>query len=182
MAELQIEQVPLGDLIPDENNARTHGEEQVRQLTRSIAEFGFINPVIVDDDLNVVAGHGRLMAAQQLGLERVPVIRASHLTPEQVKLYRIADNKLALNAGWDEHLLTVGLGELMDAGLDVELTGFSLDEIGDLLDPKTGADRSGSVIVGGDRFLLLVDCGNEATQAQMFDEMKERGYEVKVMS
>ena len=113
---MQYETRKVADLIPYVNNARTHSDEQVTQLASSIKEFGFINPVIIDDHNGLIAGHGRLMAAKKLGLEEVPVLVESHLTEAQKKAYILADNKLALNAGWDADLLKVELVEDEGAG------------------------------------------------------------------
>ena len=120
-------------------NARTHSEEQVAQIAASIREFGFTNPVLTDGNNGIIAGHGRVLAARKLGLAEVPVIELAHLTPAQRRAYVLADNKLALNAGWDEDLLRLELAELQDLGFDLGLTGFDEDEIaGFLADPTTG--------------------------------------------
>jgi ParB-like chromosome segregation protein Spo0J len=127
--------IPTWDLKPYENNARTHSPEQVEQLTKSIKQFGFNNPILVQEDLTVVAGHGRLMAAKKLGLESVPVIKLRHLTQEQVKAYVLADNKLALNAGWDDEILKAELLAIQEAGeIDMDAIGFSDDEMKALID------------------------------------------------
>lgn len=137
---MQYETRKVVDLIPYVNNARTHSDEQVTQLASSIKEFGFINPVIIDDHNGLIAGHGRLMAAKKLGLEEVPVLVESHLTEAQKKAYILADNKLALNAGWDADLLKVELSELKDLGFDnLDTIGFSDDEIEDILNTELEA-------------------------------------------
>lgn len=120
----EIELVPIDDLFPYINNARTHDENQIDQIVASMTEFGFTNPVLIDGDNGLIAGHGRIMAAQKLGLKTVPVIKLTHLTENQKKAYIIADNKLALNAGWDMDLLRVEYDALTDADYDVSLTGF----------------------------------------------------------
>lgn len=117
------------DLIPYARNARTHSESQVAQIAASIREFGWTNPVLVDGQNGVIAGHGRLLAARKLGMQTVPVIELSGLTPAQKRAYIIADNKMALNAGWDEELLSLELGELDALGFDLSLTGFNDLEI-----------------------------------------------------
>lgn len=122
----------VNDLIPYARNSRTHSDAQVTKIAASIKEFGFLNPVIVDGENGIVAGHGRVMAAKKLGMDEVPVVEASHLTDAQRRAYIIADNKLALNASWDEEMLRVEFAELTEAGFDLDLTGFSLDEIGAL--------------------------------------------------
>lgn len=127
----------VADLIPYARNARTHSDEQVAQIAASIREFGFINPVIVDGDRGIVAGHGRVMAARKLGLAEVPTLEVGHLTDAQRKAYVLADNKLALNAGWDNDLLKVELAELNTDGFDLSLIGFSTDELASLLADKT---------------------------------------------
>jgi ParB family chromosome partitioning protein len=127
-----IKTVSVADLIPYARNSRTHSEEQVTQIAASIKEFGFLNPVIVDGENGIIAGHGRVMAAKKLGMTELPAVEASHLTDAQRRAYIIADNKLALNAGWDDEMLRVEFAELSEAGFDLDLTGFSLDEIGAL--------------------------------------------------
>lgn len=129
----KIEHIEVNDLIPYANNSRTHSEEQVGQIAASIREFGFTNPVLIDKDGTIVAGHGRVMAARKLGMESVPCIRLGHLSPAQVRAYVIADNKLALNAGWDEELLRSELDRIKEEGTDIALTGFSEQEITKLL-------------------------------------------------
>jgi site-specific DNA-methyltransferase (adenine-specific) len=127
-----IKTAQVADLIPYARNSRTHSEEQITQIAASIKEFGFLNPVIVDGENGIIAGHGRVMAAKKLGMTELPVVEASHLTDAQRRAYIIADNKLALNAGWDDEMLRVEFDELTEAGFDLDLTGFSLDEIGAL--------------------------------------------------
>jgi DNA modification methylase len=124
---------PVADLVPYARNARTHSDAQVAQIAASIREFGFTNPILIDAERGVIAGHGRLMAARVLGLLEVPVIELAHLTLAQRRAYVLADNRLALSAGWDEDLLRIELGELRDEGFDLGLTGFDADEIGRLL-------------------------------------------------
>lgn len=131
--------VPTNALIPYARNSRTHSEAQVSKIAASIREFGFLNPIIVDGANGIIAGHGRVMAAQKLGLAEVPVIEAAHLTAAQKRAYVIADNRLALDAGWDNEMLKIELVDLKLEGFDLELTGFNLDEIADfLLEPTEG--------------------------------------------
>jgi len=134
---IQVNQTPVDSLIPFARNARTHSDEQVKQIAASIREFGFNNPILIREDLTVIAGHGRLAAAKVLGLKEVPTISLAHLTPLQVRAYVLADNKLALNAGWDDEMLALELEELSMEGFDVALTGFDEVEIGALLADKT---------------------------------------------
>jgi ParB-like chromosome segregation protein Spo0J len=119
-----------------ERNAKLHPKKQVQQIANSIREFGFINPIIIDENKVIIAGHGRFEAAKQLGLEKVPTIAADHLSQAQKKAYRLADNKLAMNSGFDEELLKVELAELAveDRSFEIEITGFETAEIDILLD------------------------------------------------
>jgi len=130
---MNITEKNVAELIPYANNSRTHSDEQVAQIAASIKEFGWTNPILITDN-SIIAGHGRLMAARKLGMSKVPCIEVKNLTPAQVKAYIIADNKLALNAGWDNELLNIEFQELEELGFDLELTGFSLEEI-DALKP-----------------------------------------------
>ncbi|MGN6716822.1 MAG: site-specific DNA-methyltransferase [Candidatus Binatia bacterium] len=134
MPNLQIEQTPIHALKACDRNARTHSKRQIRQLSASITRFGFCNPVIVDDDLKILAGHGRVKAAELLGFTCVPTIKLSHLSDAEKRAYIIADNRLAEKAGWDRDLLALELQGLIDIGFDVELTGFEMPEIDLLLD------------------------------------------------
>jgi len=126
-----LEYIALETLIPYARNSRTHSDAQVAQIAASIREFGFTNPILIDADGGIIAGHGRTMAARKLGLGEVPCIRLTNLTGAQKKAYIIADNKLALNAGWDDELLKIELSDL--AELHLELTGFTQIEINSLL-------------------------------------------------
>lgn len=145
-----IKKVKVTDLIPYANNSRLHSDEQVLQIASSIKEFGFLNPIIIDGDNGIIAGHGRVMAAKKLGIEELPCIDASHLTPAQKKAYVIADNKIALNSEWDFDALRIEFEALREMDFDIELTGFSLDEIGELeieeIAPEYEEDADGEVI------------------------------------
>ena len=128
--ELQL--VPISKLVPYVNNARTHSPEQIVKLRSSLREFGFINPVIIDRDYGVIAGHGRIAAAKEEGITEVPCVFADHLTEAQKKAYIIADNRMAMDAGWDEELLRVEIESLQAADFDPLLTGFDADELAEL--------------------------------------------------
>ena len=132
---MKISQHKVDELIPYARNSRTHSDAQVAQIAASIKEFGFTNPVLIDETGSIIAGHGRVLASRKLNLVSVPCIQLSHLTEAQKKAYIIADNKLALNAGWDDEMLAVELTDLKDMGFDLELTGFNTDEIEALLAP-----------------------------------------------
>jgi ParB-like chromosome segregation protein Spo0J len=132
----KLERWPVERLVPYERNARTHSPEQVAQIAASIAEFGFTNPILVASDDGILAGHGRLAAAKDLGLKEVPVVVLDHLSPDQRRAYVLADNKLALNAGWDMSLLQQEMMALNLADFDLSLLGWSDDEIAGMLDPE----------------------------------------------
>ena len=129
MDKIEIKYKKIEDLIPYVNNSRTHSDDQVTQIASSIKEFGWTNPILLDGENGIIAGHGRLMAAKKLNETEVPTIELSGLTEIQKKAYIIADNKLALNAGWDNEILQLEIAELKDAGFDLGLTGFSADEL-----------------------------------------------------
>ena len=180
----KIEQWPTGKLLPYARNARTHSEEQVAQIAASIVEFGFTNPILAGSDGIIVAGHGRLTAAQKLGLEVVPVVVLDHLTPTQRRALIIADNRIAENAGWDDAMLRVELDSLRDDDFDLSLTGFDADALADLFEGdegdagQTGDDevpesqdavisRPGDVwLLGGHRVL----CG-DATDVKCYEQL-----------
>ena len=138
----EMKMVSTSKLIPYVNNARTHSQEQVNKLRGSLREFGFINPVIIDSDFNVIAGHGRLMAAKEEGIEEVPCVLVDYLTEAQKKAYILADNRYAQDAGWDEELLRLEIESLEGMDFDVSLTGFDDQEIADLFadGESTGAE------------------------------------------
>ena len=132
-----IELLNIEALIPYARNSRTHSDEQVAQIAASIREFGFTNPVLVDKENSIIAGHGRVMAARKLGIPDVPCIRLEHLTETQKRAYIIADNKLALNSGWDDEMLKVEFAQLTEDGFDLDLIGFSVEELDALMkDPE----------------------------------------------
>lgn len=133
MQKLAIKYRSVDSLIPYARNARTHSEEQVSRIAASIKEFGWTNPILIDGENGIIAGHGRVMAARKLGIIEVPTIELSDLTDTQKRAYILADNKLALDAGWDEELLSLELADLKDLDFDLGLTGFSTDELDELL-------------------------------------------------
>ena len=181
----KIEQWPTAKLLPYARNARTHSEEQVAQIAASIAEFGFTNPILAGSDGIIVAGHGRLAAAQKLGLEIVPVVVLDHLTPTQRRALVIADNRIAENAGWDDAMLRIELEALMGEGFDLDITGFDADARAELIagdepdnEGQTDEDavpefsetpiaRPGDVWIMGPHRLL---CG-DATLATSYDAL-----------
>lgn len=179
--DLNVQQIELEQLVPYARNARTHSDSQVAQIAGSIAEFGFVNPVLVGGDNIIIAGHGRVMAAKKLGLETVPTIKLDHLTENQRRALVIADNKIAENAGWDEELLRLELQNLADEDFDLDLLGFDDVELDDLLasldDDEAAAldenipevqenpvSRTGDIWIMGEHRLL---CGDSTSEADM---------------
>ena len=128
--EMQL--ISIDKLVPYVNNARTHSAEQILKLRSSLREFGFVNPIIIDREFNVIAGHGRLMAAKEEGIEEVPCVFVDYLTDAQKKAYILADNRMAMDAGWDDELLKIEMEELQNLGYDLEFTGFDEKELADL--------------------------------------------------
>jgi ParB-like chromosome segregation protein Spo0J len=162
---MQVQKYKVEDLIPYVNNSRTHSEEQVAQIAASIKEFGWTNPILVDGSKGIIAGHGRLQAARKLKLTEVPVIELTHLTETQKKALIIADNKLALNAGWDNELLTIELNELMADGFALDILGFDIEELKTLLDepnfePAT-EDEQGKLDKLDPKWIACPHCGKE---------------------
>jgi DNA modification methylase len=154
----ELEMIPVARLKPYAGNARTHSRKQVHQIADSIKRFGFTNPVLIGDDHEIIAGHGRVMAAKELGLATVPTVKLSHLSAEERRAYVLADNKLALNAGWDTEILAIELQALIDIEFDVTLTGFSLAEI----DLTLGHARAASGAVEDDAADLIPQLPTQA--------------------
>ena len=136
----RVERRPISDLIPYARNARTHSEEQIAQIAASMREWGWTNPVLIDSDGQILAGHGRVLAARKLGYEECPVMIAEGWTQAQKRAYTLADNKLALNASWDEEMLRLELADLKDLEFELDLTGFDIDEIANLFDGEGDSD------------------------------------------
>lgn len=155
----------IGEIIPYARNSRTHSEEQVAQIAASIKEFGWTNPVLIDEENGIIAGHGRLAAARKLGHTEIPVIELTGLSEAQKRAYVIADNKLALNAGWDDEMLKLELQELQDLNFDLGLTGFEQQEIERLFelvdfDPAT-EDEQGKLDQLDPKWICCPKCGSE---------------------
>lgn len=172
---MKVNEIDIGNLIPYANNSRTHTDSQIEQIASSIKEFGFINPVIIDSNNGIIAGHCRVLAAQEIGLSKVPCIEVSHLTEDQKKAYIIADNKLALNAEWDDDLLKVELTDLLNNEFDITLTGF--DESFLLETP----DIEPPIIEDEKKFLLMLEFDNEHDLEMAFDEAQSRGIKCKII-
>lgn len=185
--EMQL--VAVSKLVPYVNNARTHNAQQITKLRSSLREFGFINPVIIDREYNVIAGHGRILAAKEEGIEEVPCVFVDYLTPAQKKAYILADNRMAMDAGWDEELLRVEIEALQAESFDVGLTGFDEKDIAELFAGEDGeaqdddfdvdeelqkppVSKSGDVWLLGDHRLICGDSTKEETYAVLMDGKK----------
>lgn len=177
---MKIEQVKVDVLIPYVNNARTHSEAQIAQIAACIKEFGWGAPLLIDKDNGIIAGHARVLAARKLQLERVPCVRMAHLTDAQRKALILADNRLALNSGWDTELLAVELDDLRDMGVDLSLVGFTKAELNDLIGTPNDVPASGAT--DENRHLLLIECAHERELRALFEEMTGRGLQCKLMS
>lgn len=176
----KIEILKTDSLIPYARNSRTHSEAQVAQIAGSIREFGFTNPVLIDAENGIIAGHGRIMAAQKLGLAEVPCIRLDHLTETQRKAYIIADNKLALNSDWDEAMLGLELADLREMNFDLNLTGFDGDSIEAFLNPPEPEDNT------NEKYSNKVDApvyepkGECPSISELFDKSRENELTTKI--
>jgi DNA modification methylase len=195
----RIEIWPTDRLVPYAKNARTHSPEQVAQIAASIVEFGFVNPILVDTNAGIIAGHGRLLAARKLGLGECPVVVLDHLSETQRRAYVIADNKLATNAGWDEATLAAELGDLEAEGVDLSLVGFSDEELEELLakddEPEAAAEsaedavpdapvnpvtRPGDVWLIGPHRVICGDCRDLAVVSRLLDSGKKDARQVNM--
>ena len=187
MTDLSIEYKNVYDLIPYVNNSRTHSDEQVTQVAASIKEFGFTNPILIDENNGIIAGHGRLMAAKKLKLEQVPTITLEGLTDAQRKAYVIADNKLALNAEWDFDLLKVEIESLQEDDFKLDLLGFDIDELSEILgfDDIAEEDEEEPEQDYEDKYKeqygVIIICKSAEEQEKIFNKMQQNGYEVKVV-
>lgn len=183
-----MELVPIEKLVPYVNNARTHNASQIMKLRSSLREFGFINPVIIDRDYNIIAGHGRVMAAREEKIDKVPCVFVDYLTEAQKKAYILADNRMAMDAGWDEQLLKVEIESLQAENFDVSLTGFDEKELSDLFDSEKDAKddnfdvdkelqkptvtKAGDVWLLGAHKLICGDSTKEETYKMLMGEQK----------
>jgi ParB-like chromosome segregation protein Spo0J len=161
---IEIQYKPTEDLIPYARNSRTHSAEQVAQIAASIREFGWTNPILIDGENGIIAGHGRVLAAYKLGETQVPTIELSHMSDTQKRAYIIADNKLALNAGWDNEMLALEIDDLKDAGFDLSFTGFTIDDINALKTPDFDAateDDQGKLDQLEPKWIACPHCGKE---------------------
>ena len=157
-----IEQIPLKKLTPYARNSRTHSDIQIAQIAASIKEFGFTNPVLIDDGNDIIAGHGRVLAATKLGLDEVPCIRLSHLTEYQRRAYVIADNQLALNASWNFDMLSVEIDELNDGKYDISKIGFSTTELAEIIGSPNEIDvNENENLISDKKTCICPKCSHE---------------------
>lgn len=179
-----LETLPIDTLVPYARNSRTHSPEQVAQIAASIREFGFTNPVLIDDAGGIIAGHGRVLGARAVGLAEVPCLRLAGLTDAQKRAYVIADNKLALNAGWDDALLALEMRDLQGMDFDLDLLGFDLSDVERLL-AEPGAPAPERAPDPGisyqEKYAVLVDCKDEADQRRIFEQLSANGLACKVL-
>lgn len=172
----------IEDLIPYVRNARIHTSEQVTRIAASIKEFGFINPVLIDKNNGIIAGHGRVEAAKKLNMETVPCIFVEHLTETQKRAYILADNKLALDSGWDEEMLKIELEELSESNFDIDFLNFDIDLNKDAeleISENTTPEKE---IAYKEQYGVIVMCKDEQEQERIYDELSERGYDCKVVA
>jgi ParB-like chromosome segregation protein Spo0J len=183
MSKLEIVEVSIEDLIPYANNARTHSDEQVAQIAASIKEFGWTNPILIDGENGIIAGHGRLAAARKLKMDNVPAIQLDGLSEPQKKALILADNKLALNSGWDYDTLKIELNNLSEIGFDLELIGFDANELstimfGEELEEKTPDEFNGD---SENKWQLLIEYQSENDLANAYDKFMEQGIKCKII-
>jgi ParB-like chromosome segregation protein Spo0J len=177
---LEVAYISTTDLIPYANNPRTHSDQQVAQVAASIQEFGFNNPILIDEHNSIIAGHGRLAAAQKLDLKLVPTITLEGLSEAQRKAYVIADNKLTENGGWDYDLLSVEIERLAELDIDLTLTGMDEIELAKMFDePQENVVQE---VDYAESFSVVVECSNEAEQEKIFNRLDSEGYKCRVQS
>lgn len=175
----KIEMREVAKLIPFAGNARTHPKKQVMQIVASIEEFGFTNPILVDDDGGIVAGHGRVLAAKELGMATVPCINVTYLSDAQRRAYILADNKIAANAGWDDELLAMELSSLTELGFDVQLTGFSEKDLVHLGVGGMGEGSDAPLEDPPTSWAVIVECGDEGQQVELIERLQTEGFKVR---
>ena len=177
----RTEERNVEDLIPYAMNARTHSDEQVAQIAASIREFGFTNSILIDENENIIAGHGRVMALKKLGETKAPCTIIEGLTEAQRKALILADNKLALNAGWNEDLLKLELTSLDEMGFDYSDLGFDfefdIEEIEDDFNEQNLKEQDYK-----EKFEIIIECDNELQQEQIYYELNKKGYKCRVQS
>lgn len=172
---LTVKPLAIEKLIPYARNARTHSDDQVAQIAGSIREFGWTNPVLIDEKCNIIAGHGRVLAARQLGMKTIPTITLTGLSALQRRALALGDNKIPLNAGWDVNLLAVELQSLGD--FDLKTIGYTSTELAALL--KTSDGDAPSELADGFAYRLIVECADEKVQADLMQRLEKEGFTCK---
>lgn len=178
---MKIINIPINDLKEYENNSRTHSEEQITQIVNSIKEFGFTNPILIDNKNLIIAGHGRLLAAKKLDIKEVPTIVLNNLSEEQKKAYIIADNQLAMNAGWDFEMLKNEIMTIAD-DIDLNLLGFNEQELANIIDGLELIEPELQEQEYKEVFNVIINCEDENHQEKTYNELQEKGYECQVQS
>lgn len=178
----KVERRLVAELIPYARNARTHSDAQVAQIAASITEWGWTTPVLVDETGSIIAGHGRVMAARKLGLEDVPVMVASGWSEAQKKAYVLADNQLALNAGWDIDLLKIEIGDLDAEGFNLDLVGFDQIELAKFFDQESIFDKDLKEQEYKEVFNIIIECQDETEQEKIFNRLDTEGYKCRIQS
>lgn len=171
----KVQEVPVSRLKPYEKNAKIHGTNQIEKLKASIEEFGFLTPCLIDEEYNLIAGHGRVMAAKDMGMESVPCVFVEGLTETQRRAYILADNKLGELGEWDMEIVISELEDLKEMDFDIELTGFTLNDS----DPEERKDLSGDI---KEQFQVIIDCKDEQEQEELYNQLSEEGYECRVLT
>jgi hypothetical protein len=172
-----VERRAVADLVPAARNARTHSDEQIGQLAASIKEWGWTTPVLLDEAGGIIAGHGRVLAAKKLKIETIPCMVARGWSEAQKRAYVIADNRLALDAGWDEDLLRIEFAELKSLDFDIAPIGFTIAEVNDLINGvgMTGTYSNTAAQLSDVKYHILVNCADEADQAAMLERFEQEG-------
>lgn len=182
MKEHKYTKKNIDDLIPYANNSRTHSEEQTNQVASSIKEFGFTNPILIDDQGGIIAGHGRVLAAKKLGLKELPCVELVGLTESQKKAYVIADNQLALNSGWDLDKLKLEIDTLSDMDFNLDLLGFDDNFLdGLLMVNENYQEKEHKEIIDTKEFNLVITCENENEQEKLYIELSGQNYDIRIM-
>jgi ParB-like chromosome segregation protein Spo0J len=179
---MKIEQRKVDSLIPYVNNSRKHSEEQIAQIAASIKEFGWTNPILVDGENGIIAGHGRLMAARKLEMDKVPVIELKHLSDTQRKALVIADNKLALNSEWEYAILKLELDSLKESDFDMKILGFESEELTNLLFDDIDKPIELKDEQLDEVYEVAITCKSENEQQSVYDMMIEKGFKCRILT
>lgn len=175
-----VERRKVSDLTPYTRNARKHSDKQIEQIIASIKQWGWTIPILVDEDGTIIAGHGRVMAANKMGIDEVPVMVARGWTQAQKHSYVLADNQIATNAGWDQELLALELSDLKEADFDLTLLGFSDREISRSLQ-SLAPETADSILSGDLQFRVVVDCASEEQQAELLSRLEAEGLKCRAL-